>query len=110
MLTVTYVPIGSVVLDERNPRIAHATEPLATSVTQEFIELALGHSAPSEEDRGASTTYSSLKASIRANRGLIHPIIVTLISDGRYRALEGNTRVAIYRELAAEEAPGDWST
>jgi hypothetical protein len=109
MLSVSYISVTAVTLDERNPRIAHATEPLASAVTQEFIELALGHSAPSDEDRGSSTTYSSLKASIRANKGLIHPIIVTPIDGGGYRALEGNTRVAIYRELAAEEAPGDWS-
>jgi hypothetical protein len=110
MLTVTYIPVAKVMLDERNPRIAHATEPLATAVTQEFIELALGHSAPSDEDRGAATTYSSLKASIRANRGLIHPIIVTPLTADTYRVVEGNTRVAIFRELAGEDAPGDWST
>jgi hypothetical protein len=109
-MQVSHVDVGSILLDERNPRIAHATEPLASGVDQEWIKLALGQAAPDDEERGGSTTYSSLKASIRAHGGLINPIIVTENGDGSYTVIEGNTRVAIYRELAEEDAPGDWST
>lgn len=109
-MEITQIPVGSIVLDQRNPRIAHAVEGLAGAVDQDWITLALGHAAPEDEERGASTTFSSLKASIRAYKGLINPIIVTPRSDGSYLVIEGNTRVAIYRELAEEGAPGNWDT
>lgn len=108
-MEITNVPLDDVLLDERNPRIAHATEPLETGVDQEWIKLALGQAAPDDEERGGSTTYSSLKASVRAHKGLINPVIISPLSNGEYVVIEGNTRVAIYRELAEEGAPGDWS-
>jgi len=108
-MEVQLIAVDRILLDQRNPRIAHATEPLAGTVSQEWITLALGYSAPDDEERGASTSYSSLKASIRANKGIINPIIVTKAYDGRYVVIEGNTRVAIYRELAEEGAPGNWA-
>ena len=109
-MDVQQIPVDQILLDQRNPRIAHATEPLSGTVSQEWITLALGHAAPEDEERGTSTTYSSLKASIRANKGIINPINVTRASGGGYVVIEGNTRVAIYRELAEEEAPGNWAT
>ncbi|TPM06134.1 MULTISPECIES: ParB N-terminal domain-containing protein [unclassified Mesorhizobium] len=105
---VSSIPVDAIDLDIRNPRIAHATEALADNVSQDWIKLALGHAAPEDEERGTSTTYSSLKASIRAFRTLISPIIVTPLPNNRYLVIEGNTRVAIYRELDDEGAPGDW--
>src|SRR5262245_54514247 len=107
-MEITQIPVGKIDLDQRNPRIAHAMEGLAGAVDQDWITLALGHAAPEDEERGTSTTYSSLKASIRANKGLINPIIVSPMADGRYVAIEGNTRVAIYLELADEGALGNW--
>jgi hypothetical protein len=107
-VNIQYIEIKNILLDERNPRIAHTTESLAGGVNQDFIQLALGHAAPEDEEKGASTTYSSLKASIRANKGLISPIITTPKKDGTYLVIEGNTRVAIYRELQDEGAEGEW--
>ena len=109
-MQVQQISIGDIDLDYRNPRIAHAMEGMAGAVGQDWITLALGHAAPEDEERGTSTTYSSLKASIRANKGLINPIIVSPRENGRYLVIEGNTRVAIFRELAEEGAPGDWAT
>jgi len=109
-MEIQYIPVDKIVLDERNPRIAHTTEPLRGGANQDFISLALGYSAPEDEDRGPATTYSSLKASIRAHQGLISPIIVTPRDDDTYLVIEGNTRVAIYRELSTENAPGNWAT
>jgi len=109
LMEIEQIEVGKILLDHRNPRIAHATEPLAGAVSQDWITLALGHAAPEDEERGTSTTYSSLKASIRANKGLINPIIVTHGADQNYIVIEGNTRVAIFRELAEEGAPGSWS-
>lgn len=109
-LTIEYLPVESIELDIRNPRVAPAMEGLNEIPGQDFIELALGQYAPEDDERGASTSYSSLKASIRSYRGLIHPILVTPTADSRYIVIEGNTRVAIYRELAKERAPGEWHT
>lgn len=108
-MQVQKLPVDKIRLDERNPRIAHTIETVQGTVSQDFIELSLGQSAPEDEERGGSTTYMSLKASIRASGSLILPIIVSPQDDGTYLVVEGNTRVAIYRELAVEKAPGDWA-
>lgn len=109
-LSIQYLPVEKIILDQRNPRVAPALEPIEGEPPQDFIELALGQYAPDDEDKGESTTYSSLKASIRAYKGLINPIVVTPKGDGTYIVIEGNTRVSIYRQLASEKAPGTWST
>lgn len=109
-LSIQYLPITSIVLDPRNPRVAPALESIEGEPPQSFIELALGQFAPDDEDKGASTTFSSLKASIRAYKGLINPIVVTPRGDGSYVVIEGNTRVSIYRQLALEKIPGSWGT
>jgi hypothetical protein len=70
----------------------------------------LGQHAPEEQQGGPASTYSGLKASIRAQRGLFMPVIVTPRPDGDYTVIEGNTRVAIFRELADEGAPGNWDS
>jgi hypothetical protein len=107
-LSIQYLPVSSIILDHRNPRVAPALEAIEGEPSKEFIELALGQFAPEDEDKGASTTFSSLKASIRAYKGLINPIVVTPRADGTYVVIEGNTRVSIYRQLASEKAPGNW--
>lgn len=108
-MQITQIPIKSVQLDINNPRISFAVEGLSCGVTDEYIEMTLGKASPADEDQGTSTTYSSLKASIRASStGLISPIIVRPIDGGRYLVVEGNTRVAIYRELAREDDSGKW--
>lgn len=109
-LTIQYLPVTKIVLDQRNPRVAPALESIEGEPPQNFIELALGQFAPDDEDKGASTTFSSLKASIRAYKGLINPIVVTPRADGLYVVIEGNTRVSIYRQLGNEKSPGSWDT
>lgn len=110
-LSIQYLPVANIVLDRRNPRVAPALESIEGEPPKAFIELALGQFAPDDEDnKGTSTTFSSLKASIRAYKGLINPIVVTPRADGTHLVIEGNTRVAIYRQLAEEKAPGSWDT
>ena len=109
-LAIQYIPVAKIILDQRNPRVAPALESIEGEPPQNFIELALGQFAPDDEDKGASTTFSSLKASIRAYKGLISPIVVTPRADGTYVVIEGNTRVSIYRQLAEEKSPGSWET
>ena len=102
-MEITLIPIAAIELDSRNPRIANAVEGLSSAPSEEFIELALGKASPADDDQSTSTTYSSLKASIRANGGLIQPVIVRPTGPGRYLVVEGNTRVAIFRELVRED-------
>lgn len=109
-LTIQYLAVSKIVLDQRNPRVAPALESIEGEPPQNFIELALGQFAPDDDDKGASTTFSSLKASIRAYKGLVNPIVVTPRDDGTYVVIEGNTRVSIYRQLADEKALGSWDT
>ena len=107
-LKIDYLPIDSIQLDVRNPRVAPALEGANEEPRQEWIEMALGQYAPEDDERGTSTSYSSLKASIRAYKGLVHPIVVTPGPPGKFIVIEGNTRVAIFRELEKEKAPGEW--
>lgn len=111
-MEVKPVAIGDLILDDRNPRIAALTETYATPPSPEWIILALGQHSATDEERGASTSFSSLKESIRAGRGVMNPIIVVPsdTQEGKYVVIEGNTRVAIYLILAKEGADGDWST
>ncbi|UZO94773.1 ParB N-terminal domain-containing protein [Roseomonas mucosa] len=108
-MNIQKVPVTQIVLDERNPRVAHIMDNMGDGNPQDLIPLALGQYAPENEEGGSSTTYSSLKASIRAHGGLIVPVIVTPRGDGTYTVIEGNTRVQIFRELEEEGSPGDWS-
>lgn len=93
--------ISKVELDMENPRIVKFLEMYSEeALTGEAVALALGSSGNSED---GSTGYYNLKDSIRVSRGIIHPIIVNYRSDlGKYVAIEGNTRVQIYRELKEE--------
>lgn len=109
-MQITILPIESVKFDARNPRIAIGIEGFTEPLSDEYIALNLGKASPADEEQGTSTTYASLKASIRANGGLINPIIVTPSDEGRYVVVEGNTRVAIFRELLHESNDPKWTT
>ncbi len=56
-LEIQYVPVASIILDRRNPRVAPALESIEGEPPQDFIELALGQFAPDDDDKGASTTF-----------------------------------------------------
>lgn len=94
--------ITKVELDMENPRIAKFLEMYsAEALTGEAVALALGSSGGNSDD--GTTGYYNLKDSIRVSHGIIHPIIVNYRSDlQKYIAIEGNTRVQIYRDLIEE--------
>ncbi|MCQ2752514.1 MAG: ParB N-terminal domain-containing protein [Coriobacteriales bacterium] len=100
------LPIEKVKLDEENPRIAEILKS-RRNVTAELIELALGSGRDVNDP--SSTSYSSLKESIRANGGIINPIIVKSKNDDTYVAIEGNTRLQIYKDFSKNRVPGNWS-
>lgn len=97
--------VAEIDLDFDNPRIAKYVEQYGKDqITSEALALALG--GGSDDKNG--TSYSSLKESIRANEGIIHPIIINKNDHGKYIVVEGNTRVQIYKEFIQNKVPGNW--
>ena len=98
--------IDEVELDLNNPRIRRFLEIYEGTPNAEQIAMALGMG----EDKSTSsgTSFSSLRESIRTNKGIIHPIIVNKHPDGRLIVVEGNTRLAIYRDFDHKQVPGNW--
>lgn len=99
--------VQTLVLDKSNPRVARFIEMYGDEVTDEQMELALG--AANYEQGESTTTFQSLRASIRSHGGLIHPILVNReTSKDRMVVIEGNTRCLIYRQLRSEDSSGRW--
>lgn len=106
-MEIKLMPIDEIELDKTNPRIAKYLEMYGVNITAEQISLALGVGDSQLGEGG--TTFQSLKASIKTNGGVIHPIIVNKESDGNHRVIEGNTRLAIYKEFNEDERiHGNW--
>jgi hypothetical protein len=103
------ISIEEIELDKDNPRIAKYLEMYGDNISPEQIALALG-AGDSSVDSSGGTTFRSLKASIRTNGGIINPILVNKLPDGRLRVIEGNTRVAIYKDFKEKGIPGNWDT
>ncbi len=101
------VPVESIELDRDNPRIAQWLD-MYPDPTAEQMFQALG--AGSDEDSGSSTTFQKLQQSIITNGGVIQPVILNRAADGRLVCIEGNTRVAIYRDFIAQGKSGNWSS
>ena len=103
---VMELPIEDIELDKNNPRIAKWVEMHGDDIPAAQIALALGVGDSQADD--SATTFQSLKASIRTNGGIIHPILVNREQSGKYVVIEGNTRVAIYKEFKEDKVPGNW--
>lgn len=89
------LPIDQVELDRENPRIKQYLEIYGDTITSEQISLALSYTGNGE----SSTSYQTLKESIKVSKGIIHPIVVNKGKDGKYVVIEGNTRLQIYKEF-----------
>ena len=98
------VPINSIELDLDNPRIKQWLEIYGDEITSEAISLALSASSGTT----STSSYTTLKESIRVNKGIINPIIVNRTVDGRLTVIEGNTRLQIYKEFAEVDPKGPW--
>ena len=97
------VQVREIDFDTDNPRIKKAIEKYGGQLTPQQIHFALRSAA-----NGPASSFSSLKDSVRASKGILSPI--TLIrKGGRYICIDGNTRLAIYREFDKENVAGDWS-
>ena len=97
--------VGAVSFDTDNPRIKMALEKYGERLNAERIHFALR--SATENAKGTSS-YSSLKDSIRASGGIIAPITV-IVRDNDYVCIDGNTRLAIYKQFSREKVAGNWS-
>ena len=104
--TYRLIPTDQIAFDEENPRIKVALEKYGDKLDDQRIRFAL---QTATEGSLSTSSYRSLKDSIRAARGISIPIVVWP-DDGRFVCVDGNTRLAIYNELHDENAPGDWTT
>ena len=103
--TYEILPIEKLTLDLHNPRIRQYMDMYGDNVTAEGIALALSGSGSSD----STTSFSSLKESIRVHRGIIHPIIVNhATADDKYIVIEGNTRLQIYKDFYRKTQDDIW--
>ena len=100
------IPIDQIDFDKENPRIKVALEKYGDKLDDQRIRFAL---QTATEGSSSTSSYRSLKDSIRAARGISIPIVVWP-DDDRYVCVDGNTRLTIYNELHDENTPGDWTT
>ena len=104
------VPVDRIILDMTNPRIKHYLEMYENISNEAQMLLALGAGAEEEGGDTAQASFNRLKHSIKASGGIIQPIIVKPCDGEQYLCIEGNTRVAIYRQLRDEEQNGENKT
>ncbi|OIQ75392.1 ParB-like nuclease domain protein [mine drainage metagenome] len=110
-MEIRQIPLERLELDTRNPRIGPLVASLETAPNSEWVVMALGRYSSDDEEKSTATSYSSLKESIKASGGIVQPIIAAPIAGtDRFVVIEGNTRVAIYKELAGESDDAIWLT
>ncbi|MCE1226906.1 MAG: ParB N-terminal domain-containing protein [Geobacteraceae bacterium] len=102
------IDISLIDLDVSNPRIAKFVE-FYNEVTDEAIKMALQVTSSGDgAGSGNSSTYTSLRESIRTQKGIINPIILVCKEGGRYLVIEGNTRLSIYQDFKHQGVDGEW--
>ena len=108
------VAVDLIELDPDNPRIQAALERQGIQdPTEEQLSFHLSAAVNSVGSGGHG--YRRLRESIKAAGRAYQPVSLMRLDpprpDGReYLCLDGNTRVAIYRELAGQGEPGNWTT
>src|SRR6266404_4634231 len=102
-----HVPVVDIELDRTNPRIRKFLEMYPEAPTTEQIYLALG--AAGDDEGESSTSFEKLRNSILTNGGIIHPVILNRRADGTLVCIEGNTRLALYKNFIDDKVVGDWT-
>lgn len=100
------IDINLIKLDSQNPRIKQFLENYVGNPTSEQIALALSDSGTGD----ATTSYRTLRESIRVSKGIIHPIVVNHTTSDEMIVIEGNTRLQIYKEFNEANPNGIWAT
>ena len=100
------IPVERLVLDTSNPRVARYIEMYGGNVNDEQMSLALG--AANYQEGESTTTFQSLRASIKTHGGVVHPILVNRDNENRRVVIEGNTRALIYRQFRSNDTSDSW--
>ena len=104
------IPVEDIELDRSNPRIRKFLEMYGDDPTPDQIFLALGAGNDDETAQQDGPTFQKLKQSIITNGGIIQPVILNRRADGTLVCIEGNTRVALYKDFLKNDVDGSWST
>lgn len=102
-----FLDINEVELDKDNPRIRGALEKYGDKLTPERLHFALKTSG--DDATSATSGFYKLQQSIK-NYGGIEDAIKVIEKDGKKICIDGNTRLAIYREFQKTDVPGNWDT
>ncbi len=101
------IPVNQIEFDSNNPRIKKALEQYGNDITAQRIYFAL---KSADDKENAASSFSRLSDSIRAFGGITQPITV-YGKNGKYTCIDGNTRLAIYKEFGnKKEVAGDWDS
>ena len=103
------VPIDEIELDRSNPRIRKFLEMYDGEPTPEQVFLALGAGNDAEAGQQDGPTFQKLKQSIITSGGIIQPVILNRGKNGTLVCIEGNTRVALYKDFVKRGQSGSWS-
>jgi hypothetical protein len=95
-IELTQVQIVALLLDQMNPRISffRDNQPFGELTTDQIV-FALTNKKPE--------AFRKLKDSIHNNRGIVYPIWVEPLGKGKYKVIEGNSRVVAFQQLSREE-------
>lgn len=99
------IPTARITFDKENPRIKVALEKYGDKLDDQRVRFAL---QTATEGSTSTSSYRSLKDSIRASQGISVPIVVWR-DDEQFVCVDGNTRLAVYYDLDEEGAPGHWT-
>lgn len=104
------IDINQIDFDRENPRIKNALNKYSSEITADRIHFALKSSSSNGSDQNGhgATSFRSLQNSILASKGAVEPIVVVK-KDEKYICIDGNTRLAIYKDFTKNETTGDWS-
>ena len=100
------IEVEKIDLDKENPRIKAALEnpSIVDDASYDELRLQLEHAMSAG---GGSRGWRRLRRSIKAAGRALQRITVVEVDD-RYVCIDGNTRVAIYKDLQDKNEPGDW--
>ncbi len=90
--------------DIENPRIKKALEKYGDKINAARINFALRSAS---DDSSATSSFTKLRDSIRANGRITQPITVVDRGD-EIVCIDGNTRLAIYKDFLKENTEGNW--
>jgi hypothetical protein len=99
--------VSDINFDPQNPRIRYALNKYKGKPNAKQISFAL---STGSEGESATMTFERLRSSIRSNRGITQAIIVEKKGE-KYNCIDGNTRLAIYKDFQKDYPDEDlWNS